>query len=318
MDAQPAVSVIITTYNRPDSLLRAINSVLDQTFDNLECIVVDDCPSDHRTETVIESIEDNRVEYVQHEENHGLSASLNTGIEYAQGNYIAFLDDDDIWYPRKLKLQMQRLKEDNQMGLVYTGIEYKTKDERQIAKTLPEYQGEVHTQLLARNEIGTLSCILVRSKAIDEITGFDEELTTCSDWDFYIRLTKFFKIGYVKEILVRKQFHSGSVLDDSKKHIKSRECVIQKHLQDIAGNEQLPEANFYKYRDIGIQSCLRGDMVIGREMFRKASRHKRDLTLSILFILSYLGFRMFRSVVMMKTSFDYYCMMAYKLITPIR
>jgi glycosyltransferase involved in cell wall biosynthesis len=305
---EPRIDVIVPTLNRPKQLSQCLESILNQTYNNLRIIIVDGGNTSRTEEVINESHgEANEVEILHVSQSpRGLPAARNKAISKSTADYIAFLDDDDIWYPRKLKSQAQRLAEDDQVGLVYTGINIRQKNGHQIAKALPEHQGNIHKQLLARNEIGTPSCILVKSEVVTEVGGFDEDLTMCADWDFYIRVSKSFRINYVKEILVEKQFHSDAMLDNSKEHIKSRECVIQKHLQDIAGNEQLSEANFYKYRDIGIQNCLRGDMTRGREMFRMASRHKRDLTLVILFILSYLGYRMFRSVGMMKTSFDYY------------
>jgi hypothetical protein len=145
---------------------------------------------------------------------------------------------------------------------------------------------------------------LVKSKVITDIGGFDENLTMCADWDFYIRVSKSHKIDYIKKILVRKQFHSGSMLDNSHEHINSRDYVFQKHLEDITRYNLVTEANFYKYRDIGMQNCLRGNMTQGRKLFREASKHKLNLTLILMFLLSYLGFSLFRFVAMAKSSFD--------------
>ena len=102
---QPVVSVVIPTYNRAELVLRAINSVLGQTYQNLEIVVVDDYSQDN-TEEVVTAIKDKRINYHRHDSNQGGSAARNTGIEQARGQYIAFLDSDDVWLSQKLELQL--------------------------------------------------------------------------------------------------------------------------------------------------------------------------------------------------------------------
>lgn len=105
---QPLVSVIIPTYNRAELVPRAIDSVLGQSYQNLEIIVVDDCSEDN-TEEVVKAIADNRLRYYCHDINQGGSTARNTGIELACGKYIAFLDSDDVWLRQKLELQLQAI-----------------------------------------------------------------------------------------------------------------------------------------------------------------------------------------------------------------
>ena len=120
----PLVSVIIPTRNRVEMLCRAVNSVLSQTFDNLECIVVDDESHDN-TEKVINSFEDDRLKYFRHEKNKGASAARNTGIRQSQGEFIAFLDDDDEWLDEKLEKQVNLLENlPSKYGMVYCWMDY--------------------------------------------------------------------------------------------------------------------------------------------------------------------------------------------------
>ncbi len=101
----PTVSVIIPTYNRANLVSRAIKSVLNQTYQDFEIIVVDDCSEDN-TEEIVKSFNDSRIRYIKHKKNKGGSAARNTGIKRARGKYIAFLDDDDEWLPSKLEKQI--------------------------------------------------------------------------------------------------------------------------------------------------------------------------------------------------------------------
>ncbi|MEM8828125.1 MAG: glycosyltransferase family 2 protein [Cyanobacteria bacterium P01_G01_bin.19] len=106
----PLVSVVIPTYNRADLILRAINSVCSQTYQNWEIIVVDDCSEDNTSAIVKEKIMNNsRLRYYCHSDNLGGSAARNTGIEQARGEYVAFLDSDDVWLPQKLELQLKAI-----------------------------------------------------------------------------------------------------------------------------------------------------------------------------------------------------------------
>src|SRR4030042_5052103 len=106
----PTVSIIIPTYNRAHLVMRAINSVLDQSFQDFEIIIVDDASRDN-TEKMVSGIRDKRIFYIRHEKNRGGSAARNTGIKQARGEYIAFLDSDDEWLPEKLEKQLKVLEQ---------------------------------------------------------------------------------------------------------------------------------------------------------------------------------------------------------------
>ena len=105
----PTVSVVIPTYNRADLLPRAIRSVLSQTYWNCELIIVDDCSTDN-TREVVSTWTDSRIRYIRHPENRHQSGAINTGIEHARGQYVAFLDDDDEWMPTKLEKQVRGVR----------------------------------------------------------------------------------------------------------------------------------------------------------------------------------------------------------------
>ena len=116
----PAVSVIIPTYNRAEFLRLAITSVLNQTFQDFEIIVVDDASEDH-THEVMNNLNDKRIKYIRHEVNKRVSAARNTGVLHSSGDYIAFLDDDDEWLPSKLQRQVALLEDSTSTcGGVYT------------------------------------------------------------------------------------------------------------------------------------------------------------------------------------------------------
>ncbi|RKD89147.1 glycosyltransferase family 2 protein [Halopiger aswanensis] len=215
------VSVVIPTYNRADTLPRAIESALAQTIDDLEVIVVDDGSTDD-TESVLSDYEreDSRVRPVVHETNRGANAARNTGIEWAHGEYVAFLDSDDEWHPEKLERQLDALEErsDEWVG-VYCDATFELSGTSGSLRTAvasvlaraddePTREGgeELIGEILADNvQPGAGSTLLVETAVADEAGGFDETLDRFQDPEFCLRVLEHGKLAYVDEELVRRE-----------------------------------------------------------------------------------------------------------------
>lgn len=210
MSGDPSISVILPTYNRADLVSRAIESVLDQTFEDFELIVVDDGSTDE-TKQVVDRIDDPRIEYIRHEENQGGAAARNTGIEAATGEYLAFLDDDDEWLPRKLELQQRRMEEtDEDVAIVYCQYNKYSDISNRIERDMlgAMIEGEIYDALLAGWSPPT-SVILAESRVIKEIDGFDESLPSYQDYDLLLRAAERSQYTYIHESLVIKHLHRG-------------------------------------------------------------------------------------------------------------
>lgn len=202
------VTVIIPTYNRADLLDRSIGSVLNQTYQDYECIVVDDNSPGSGTERVVSSYDSEKLTYIQHEENRGSGAARNTGIRNATGSYLAFLDDDDEWFPEKLEKQVALFDTlPDEYGLVYCWMNYIDGDGRVSRKYRPRYRGYVFPQVLDGQRIGACSTLVVRRAVADDVGGFDESLPRGVDGDFIRRVCRTYKVDYVPETLV--QYHTG-------------------------------------------------------------------------------------------------------------
>lgn len=199
------VSIIIPTYNRKDSILNSIRSVLNQTYLELEVIVVDDCSTDG-TDKVVETIKDERVKYVKCDKNRGVATARNVGIENAGGEFIAFNDSDDIWRENKLELQMEELERHPEYGMVYCAFSRK-KDQKflyQIPRSsLPveKLRGQIFNFLLTLNVIGT-PAMLIRREVFEEVGNFSDHLRILDDYEFVLRVANKYQIGYINEILV--------------------------------------------------------------------------------------------------------------------
>jgi len=202
----PLVSVIIPTYNRPEFLRRAVESVLEQTYENIEVVIVDDCPS-NSAESAVDEFSDSRIKYIQHETNRGVCVARNTGIIEADGEYLCFLDDDDEWMEQKLELQMKLLKQRSDVGFVYTGTQRVGDSKEILSVTKPREDGDITKELLLGDFI-PFSTILVERQVIQNAGMLDQNLTNWEDWEWCIRLSKHTKVGYVEHPLVL--IHKGS------------------------------------------------------------------------------------------------------------
>jgi len=186
----PEVSVIIPTYNRSGFVVEAVNSVLSQTFDDLEVVVVNDGSSDE-TARVLENFNDPRVKPM-HQANVGRSTARNRGFAESSGQFIVFLDDDDLFLPEKLEKQVNFLRENPDTGLVASGFNYVAHDEQIIQTAHPWKHVPVLGWRSCILEIGALhlSAVLVRRSAVLNLdVPFHDGLEACEDTDFFVRLS---------------------------------------------------------------------------------------------------------------------------------
>jgi glycosyltransferase involved in cell wall biosynthesis len=185
----PNVSVIIPTYNRVASLKRAVASILNQTYRDFEAVVVNDGSTD-RTAEYLATLDIPQIRHREFPVNRGGSAARNEGIKMARGNLIAFLDDDDLWEPAKLREQVNAVAAEN-ADSCYTGVTKLTFHgtvSRYIFRR-PKYP-DLYKSFMADNFVGGTSSFMVKKGLLENIGGFDEALTALQDWDLFIRLSK--------------------------------------------------------------------------------------------------------------------------------
>ncbi len=201
MDVKSLISVIITTYKRSDMLTRAIDSVLAQTYPNIEIVVVDDNDpeTEHRQKTenrMAAYVSDDRIRYVKHDKNRNGAAARNTGIAESRGDIVCFLDDDDWYFPEKLERQAAYLLENEQFDAVTCGWR------RGGADRLPPAEGDSSFDILSgRNYIYT-DVIMMRRDAAVVIGGWDERFRRNQDSAFMLRFFEAGRLaGAVREVL---------------------------------------------------------------------------------------------------------------------
>jgi glycosyltransferase involved in cell wall biosynthesis len=204
---KPLVSVIIPTYKRPGMLGRAIQSVLNQTYENIEVIVIDDNDEEsvYRKETeefMKQYIKNINVVYLKHKINKNGAAARNTGINYTDAKYVAFLDDDDEFHPRKIELQVNALENlDESWGGIYCGFFQQHRDKIVYKSKNLKYGNLNKELLLLESSICAGSTLLIRNKILKELNGFDESFIRHQDWELLLRFFRRYKLAVLDEHL---------------------------------------------------------------------------------------------------------------------
>jgi glycosyltransferase involved in cell wall biosynthesis len=202
------VSVVIPTHNRCALLPLTLDSALSQRDVDLEVIVVDDGSTDG-TRELLRRVENPRVRVLRHEMALGVSAARNRGIEEARGRWVAFLDDDDLWAPRKLSLQLDALRESGQQW-VYAGTVEITIDNRVFDGRPPFTPDEVMREITTRNMVHAGSSNVVVNKDWLPRPAFDGSLHHSPDWDLWIRLARLGRPACVARPLLAYRLHPGN------------------------------------------------------------------------------------------------------------
>jgi glycosyltransferase involved in cell wall biosynthesis len=264
------VSVIIPTHNRSDLLVGAIKSALGQTYADLEVVVSDDKSTDNTREIVL-SIADPRVKYVFNDGKKGPSATRNKGILAANGEYIAFLDDDDEWLPQKIEKQVALLSSgDPKLCVAYTNrlmINKSTGLTFSERPTAEVFSGNLLNQLMIKSPIHT-SSVIVKKRCLDEVGMFDESMDYMEDRDMWIRLAMHWDFGYIEEPMVRAYYHGKSHLSlNLQKQIVGREIMLKRYFDFLKHHKKSWSA---LYLCLGAEYCQIKEMKKGRKNIIKS------------------------------------------------
>ncbi len=232
------VSIITPTYNRPRWLTEAIDSVLAQTYPDIEIIVVNDGSTDD-TEQILEPYMD-KIVYI-YKENNGQGAAVNTGIEAATGEYICRVDDDDLFAPEKIELQVEKFEQNPELGLVASD-NYTINSEGEIldTKEIPDFSKQGVFLTLLQNCIFCQPTVMVRKECLDKV-GLYKSIFA-EDYDMWIRITRHYPVGVIHKPLARYRKHDRNLsgrdsLDKKNKEIQKFICEI---MDDVSLEELLP------------------------------------------------------------------------------
>lgn len=282
------VSVIIPTFNRGWIIERSVRSVLAQTYQNFEIIIVDDGSSDN-TFDVVKSFGDIRIRYMRHEKNLGGSAARNTGIKAAKGGYIAFLDSDDEWFPKKLEKQMEVFNNSiPDVGVVYAGWRWILDENKKIIQdVMPIHRGSLYEILLNSDCVGSNSIPLIRTNILRTVGGFDGNLPSRQDWDLWLRIAQHCEFDFVPEILVNYFIHDKSISSSTLNKLRGTEMILEKYADDFCKQPKLLARH---YNLLSVLSLLEGDINKGRSyIFNSIKLDHTNWRAFVCLMFSFLG-----------------------------
>jgi len=288
------VSVIIPTYNRAHLLGGAIQSVLAQTYQDFEIIIVDDNSSD-TTQDVLKGFCDSRIRCVRLDSHQGAGSARNIGIGRAQGEFVAFLDSDDSWHPNKLSKQLEKFQiASKEAALVYCG--FISHSHGGIAKK-EFFRERCYEDFLRRASGVSTSSLLIRRSILNEMGGFDTTLESSQDFDLLLRIPKSHRIDYVDEVLLDYNRSGESISCDMEAKIQGIHKIIEKYHDDIV---RLKIRHLYFLR-LGLYQFLAGEWEKSRRTWLIALRCKPlYFKLWQYFIVSLFGVKIFKYVLELK------------------
>lgn len=284
------ITVVIPTYSRPDFIIRAIESVMKQTYAPIEIIVVDDngigTEYQIKTENLLQPyIKNKSITYLKHKVNKNGSAARNTGFRASNGSYVTFLDDDDEMLPEKLTMQVEVLKNaPSNVAMVYCGCEIMKKD-KVLKKIYATKCGNFFSDmLLGRFGFGSGSNLLVRRDAVETVGGYDESFKRHQDTEFTIRLFRYFDIVSVDKTLLIKHNDSKPRRPNSTMYLEIEEHFLKTFKDDIVKMSKNDALNVYynSYMKMAISAANEPNIYFMLKMIKKANSYKLISVIDIL------------------------------------
>ncbi len=233
-NSTPNISIVLPTYNGSRYLREAIDSCLNQTYKNIELIIVDDCSTDDTAE-IVHGYRDARIRYVKHEKNMGLPRALNTGFAHAKGDYLTWTSDDNLYLPEAIKKMVSFMSAGGYSFVFSDYYAFWDIDiDAQKLRRLPD-----RPSLKEGNSIGY--CFLYTREVKDSVGEYDQETILAEDYDYWIRISKKFTLGHIGEPLYLARFHKESLYSRRFYEVRVIDFLLRfKHgLQDSEGVRRL-------------------------------------------------------------------------------
>jgi glycosyltransferase involved in cell wall biosynthesis len=275
------VSVIITTFGKPDYLQKAIKSVFQQTLDSIELIVVDDNNPDTEARLLTESMVENlinsneKIIYLKHEYNKNGSTARNTGVAKAKGKYISFLDSDDEYYTERLEKCFDKIEQcSNKIAGVYTGCEFRKNGKRYHVHNKVQSGNFIVDALACTFMLSTGSNIFIRKRVYDELNGFDVTFLRHQDYEFLVRMFKKYSLQAISEVLVIKN-NENLNLPDVYKMIEVKSHFLNKFKAIIQSLENHNQSYIYHshYICIAEHALKTKQLPLGNYYYLEAKAH---------------------------------------------
>ncbi len=226
-----AVTIVVPAYNASEYIAKTVKSVLQQTYTDFELLVIDDGSTDDTADIVHNfSLQDSRVKLIS-QENQGVSVARNTGIKMAKGEFIAFLDADDLWLPNKLVSHLEHLHQNSEVGVSFGKVEFLSSNGELTGYISNSPLGAIKSEyLLYENPTVTTSNIVVRREVFEQVGYFDEQISYSEDLEWLLRLSchQAWKIEGINKVLTRYRISQNSLSSDLYKMEQGWNLLINK------------------------------------------------------------------------------------------
>ena len=221
---EPLISIVMPIFNTETYLAEAIDSVIDQTYQNWELFLVNDS-SPGNTKIIVDPFiaADNRIKYFEHP-NAGPSFTRNQGILKSKGDFIAFLDSDDVWHPGKLEMQLTVFEDKPLVGVVYSQRKTIDDEGQMICGYLPKLHAGMLLNKLWVDNFVCLSSSIIRRSVVQKVGLFDDKIRMSQDYDFWLRVARVYPFAYINKGLVSYRIHS----DQISKRTEERSISVRK------------------------------------------------------------------------------------------
>lgn len=307
----PLVSVIIPAYNAEKSIADTLDSVFAQTYRPIEILVVDDGSIDKTAETIKEyqTSKANRTNKTNltyiHQQNSGPSRARNTGIKAAKGEYIAFLDADDLWTKNKLEKQIKLFKQDPRIDVVFTDAKVTRFRNNKIQENIMFQKNRLNKEFFGHdfiviNPLEKLlkinfmltPCVVVKKSCFKNSIFFNEKRRYVEDWELWLKMSVYYTFGYVNEVCVHVKDEGDGLSSNSSEMILSMLAVMESFIKKNDGNKCSKNKRHVKhlqdtYKWAGYHFMLKGNTKLARELYRKSLKESFDARTLIYYFKSY-------------------------------
>lgn len=289
----PLVSIIMAVYNGAAYLAEAIESALNQTYSNIELIIVNDCSSDESVSIVTHYLSDGRITLFHNERNSGVAASRNRALEHAKGEFITFLDQDDIWLPRKLEIQVAVIQANPGIGLLHAG--YARIDPN--SDLLPAYRElpaerfsdpdatvdvrDVFAEIFVTNDIQPLTTMIPR-EVMEAVGPFNAELPGVDDYELWLRIALRYPVGHIQTIVGYWRAHPGQQSNQGYRMLMIRLKALDQILNQYPEAESRVPRKEFRKRMHGMCTSAANytmyylhDYLAARDLFARALKFQR-------------------------------------------
>ncbi|MGH2101408.1 glycosyltransferase family 2 protein [Aerococcus urinaeequi] len=298
------VSIVIPNHNREKLLVRAVESIIHQTYKNIEIIIVDDCSTDNSSEIIIELEKKYKnIKGILLTENRGANYCRNLGVEFSKGNIISFLDSDDTLKPNKIQIQFNTLKDNIDKGIEFVTCSLENKYGKKKNRTEDRIVKLIDVMFI--NPLGGFSTLLMTKRSFLEVGGLDETMPSCQDWDLYLKLLTRYNGYYISDQLVDYYIQEDSISKNHEKVVNGHKLIFKK-INIVNEKAQIIEKTKLQYNQFKMLGAIYrsfGQNKESRKYFRKNLKNEKSIKSLFNFLSTYLNYNVYKTYINLRNKY---------------